>query len=137
MRLLTTAGYDSGTTSAMGHVDDVMEHLATLKATPHDRLANVVAGLRRTGGGGGLVIITGTATDADGRVLSRLLGRFGTVTIVLFGDAPAPPERGRPWLGGTVVRVPAGATFAEAWAGVMRHGLAASGPRTGTDDAPS
>jgi uncharacterized protein (DUF58 family) len=122
VRLVTTDGFDSGFAAGSSHAEAVMEHLATIRASRHDRLASVLAGLRRSGNGGALAAVTATTRPADVDAVARLRGRFGAVTVVGFEPSaydPSAPRRevpdGTGPAGMNLVRVTGAVPFAEAW----------------------
>jgi uncharacterized protein (DUF58 family) len=84
VRLVTTDGWDSGFAAGVTHAEAVMEHLAVLKPGRHDRLADVLGVLRRSGSGGALAAVTGVPADEDLDSLLRLRGRFGSLVVVAF-----------------------------------------------------
>jgi uncharacterized protein (DUF58 family) len=97
VRLVTTDGWDSGFAAGVSHAEAVMEHLAVLKPGRHDRLADVLSVLRRSGSGGALAAVTGVPADDDLESLLRLRGRFGALIVVAFDpsawDAAAAIQR--------------------------------------------
>ena len=122
VRLVTSDGFDSGWAAGAAHAETVMEHLATIASSREDRLADVLAGLRRSGNGGALAMITAGASQADLDGAARLRSRFGSVTVVVFepsswGDrtlASRPFARSAPTAGG-MLRVTDEAPFAVVW----------------------
>jgi len=120
-RLLSTAGFDSRSTGGAGHMEAILEHLASVRQSG-EGLVPLLGTLRRGAAGGALVVLTTTlAPTSDLEAVASLRGRFASVTLVVvegsaWGD-PAPP---RP-LPGAVhpVRVSAEVSFAAAWSAVM------------------
>ncbi len=120
-RLLTTAGFDSRSTGGTGHVESILEHLASVRRSG-DALVPLLGSLRRGAAGGALVVLTtALAPTSDLEAVASLRSRFASVTLVVvegsaWGD-PAPP---RP-MPVTVrpVRVSDKVTFAAAWSAVM------------------
>ncbi|MBW3614428.1 MAG: DUF58 domain-containing protein [Actinobacteria bacterium] len=125
IRLVSTDGTDSGTAVGHAHSEAILEHLATVAASRHDRLAGVADTLRRAGNGGVLAIVTtDRVTPADLEALGRLRARYSRVVLVLFErSAYEGGSGGRPSLlppgalpaMSAVVRVTAGVAFAAAW----------------------
>ncbi|HEX2193051.1 MAG TPA: DUF58 domain-containing protein, partial [Acidimicrobiales bacterium] len=122
VRLVTTAGADSGFAAGHAHFDAVMEHLAVVEPAAEDRLHAVVAGLRRLGNGGGLAAVTTSrAPAADVERVAGLQGRFDNLTVVVLepqrGGASRSTVSHR--VGAIVVRVPAGGGLGPAWNGAV------------------
>jgi uncharacterized protein (DUF58 family) len=125
VRLVTTAGFDSGFGAGPGHLDGVMEHLAVVQAAPGDHLDEALAALRHRATGALVVLTTPAALTADTEPLARAGGRFGWVGLVVLGPGTTPAAgaaRGR------VVRVAPGRPFADAWNRVLA-GARAGGRR--------
>lgn len=120
LRLVTSDGDDSGWAAGAVHAESIMERLATVRVSRADRLADVLAGLRREGNGGTLVLVTAGAPEQDLRAAARLRSRFGLVVAVVFEpasyDAAAPPRAPVPDVPGLLaVRVTGAEPFAAAW----------------------
>jgi uncharacterized protein (DUF58 family) len=81
VRLITTDGLDTGHGAGAGHVEAVLERLATVRATNHGSLAAVAASLARDGSGG-LVAILGLVGPTDLAAVAELRARFGSLTLV-------------------------------------------------------
>jgi uncharacterized protein (DUF58 family) len=136
VRLVTSAGLDSGFAPGHAHLEAVMEHLAVVGASPDDDLHAVLARLRRTGNGGAVAVITtDDAAGADLEAFARLRGRFDWLSIVILGAAhPGPTGTvGGARLGrATVVPVAPSAGFAAAWSrftSLQTAGATPAGPR--------
>jgi uncharacterized protein (DUF58 family) len=125
VRLVTSDGFDSGWAAGAAHAEAVMEHLAALQSSKLDRMADVLAGLRRSGNGGAIAMVTAGAPSDDLDATARLRTRFGSVHLVVFEPsswdpqlagrrafAPADTTAGRR---GGVIRVSADAPFAQLW----------------------
>lgn len=114
VRLVTTAGHDSGFGTGGDHVGAILEHLAVVDLSDLGHLATLLASLSRPGGNrGALAVLTGDgdgdpATAAAGLDPSTSAGR--TTTIVSFAGG-ASPGAGHP----TIVVVDESTTFASAW----------------------
>ena len=131
VRLVSTDGVDSGFAAGSEHVEAIMERLAVIGRSRDDRLASVLAALRRAGNAGALAaIVTSEMPTGDLELVSRLQTRFGSVTLVLFDrsayhpDAAFRAERPVPAVG-TLVRATGSDTFAAAWN--RAFGLASAG----------
>jgi uncharacterized protein (DUF58 family) len=123
VRLLATDGRDSGFSTGRGHIEAVLEYLAGVSPGNDAFLPGVIAGLRRSGNGGGLAVITtARASNDDLRGVAQLRGRFGSIVVVLFqrsawDDSSAgrrAPVRETPPIG-RIVQVTADDPFAPAW----------------------
>jgi uncharacterized protein (DUF58 family) len=90
LRLLGTDGVDSGIGNSLGHVEAIMEYLATVDVSGHGTMRGVLEGLRRSPQSGALVVILGRATRNELDALAALRRTFGaTVMVVTEGrDAP-------------------------------------------------
>lgn len=115
VRLITTAGYDSGFGSDPRHLDGIMEHLAVVAQRDLGHLPTLVGSLRRSGPGRGapLAVLTGASADASGVTVMREPGAL-PATVVAFaaarlaGGATSPPPAG-------VIVVDPTISFAAAW----------------------
>ncbi len=97
VRLVSTAGADTGFVSGHAQLDALMEYLAVVEPSPAGTLARTLASL--DAGGGTLVAVIGPvpAGDLDAIVATRT--RFGGLTVVHFpGPGPAAT------IGGAAVR---------------------------------
>jgi uncharacterized protein (DUF58 family) len=120
VRLITTSGFDSASSSAAAHVDTIMEHLATVRPSTTDRLAAEIGGLRRAGNGGTLAAVLGVPSESDVAHLTGLRGRFNSITLVLFDEAaPLLNVDDLRWRTGTLIRVDAGTAFKDVWNSAM------------------
>jgi uncharacterized protein (DUF58 family) len=121
IRMVTTDGTDSGFAAGNAHADAILEHLATVDASRHDRFAGATATLRRAGNGGSLAVITtDRATPQDLDAIARLRSRYGVVVLVIVEQSSyeAVPVRRAPAQVppvSAVVRVTAESSFANAW----------------------
>src|SRR5947209_16927900 len=85
VRLVTTDGVDSGYGSQHAHVEAIMETLASVDLTRHDRFPAVLGNLTKPGNAGGLVaIFTAEAPTEEVQNIARLQFRFASLTVVLF-----------------------------------------------------
>ena len=122
-RIVTTAGFDSRSGAGTVHTETILEHLAGVRSGPGG-LAGALGALRRTQGGGSLVIVTtALARTSDLQALAGLRARYSGVTLVVFeasawlgggragGDGPSVPAA----RGLRVVRVTGENPFAHAW----------------------
>ena len=125
VRLVTTAGFDSGIAAGQAHAEALLEFLAAVQAIQPGSLTGVLEGLGRSGAGASVVCIVGDIADQELRALVTLRGRVGSATIVTvhrtIGEATHPD----------VVAVSPHRPFAEAWnvamAGRRRRQRAVSG----------
>lgn len=115
LRLVTTAGYDTGFGAGAAHVDGAMEHLATVSPTAVGDLATAVALLRRSATGGAVTTLLGAQAAGDGEQLHRLGRTTGNLTVLRF---PAGRAAGGDGSGDAVV-VDGSVPFAEVWNRVM------------------
>ncbi|GAC1596998.1 MAG: DUF58 domain-containing protein [Acidimicrobiales bacterium] len=128
-RIVTTAGFDSRAGAGTVHTETILEHLAGVRSGSGG-LAGALGALRRTQGGGSLVIVTtALAGSSDLQALTGLRSRYTGVTLVLFepsawlaagrtaGDPPlVPAARGL-----RVVRVTGDRPFAQAWGAAIER----------------
>lgn len=112
LRLVTTAGEDTGFGSGAAHVEAIMEHLALVHPTGSGDLASAVAQLSRAGGGGALAVLLGGTERADIESIARVRRSYDHLTTVCFSHAVS-DQVGRP-VGGPVVLDPSSG-FAPAW----------------------
>lgn len=126
VRLLSTDGSDSGFAAGHAHVESMLEYLASVEMTNEANYRRVLDRLARSSAGGALVVVVALAPPEDLDRLTRLRGRFGSLTIVVFepsswgGAAPDIHPALPPRSGGTLVRVSANQSFAEAWNRAVR-----------------
>jgi uncharacterized protein (DUF58 family) len=112
LRLVDTAGYDSGFAAGTAHVEALLERLATVEPVEAGRLAATVAALRRPGNGGACAVLLGDPAGPDVERVARLRPPFGALAVLAF-----PPRPGR-----STEAPPAGVTtvdddegFPDAW----------------------
>ncbi len=135
VRLVSTAGVDSGFAAGHAHVEAILEHLAGAGPGRDDKLAAILGSLRREGNGGALTVVTtAAAPDADLDRVARLRSRFGAVTLVLFETSsfesavPGRAGRDRAVRGlPSTVHVSAHHPFAPAWTEAMSRGRRPAG----------
>lgn len=133
VRLLTTAGHDSGTGTGQAHTAAILDHLATVARTPSGGGAGAVDRLTATGGGGALVVVASLADRVELRPLLALGRRFGALVLVRFHPSSwgaTGPELDDVEVAGTEVRVDATTPFAAAWDRAVR-GRRRAGATTG------
>jgi len=132
VRLVTSAGIDSGTRSGSAHLDTMLTRLAEATVTQSGDLASTVALLADQRAGGSLVLITTTAaSELDLGKVAQLRRWFGPVILVLLqadGASGAVPRE--PTVPGdlTTVRVSTKIPLAVAWAQMLSR-QAHLGPR--------
>ena len=84
IRLVTTDGSDSGYAAGQGHVDTILEHLATLGTVGSGAFRQTVDSLTHSSSGGAIVALVSQIPDAELDSLLRLHARFGWVSVVKF-----------------------------------------------------
>lgn len=114
VRLVTSAGIDSGTRSGPAQLDTMLTRLAEATVTDHRDLGSTVAMLAAQSPGGSLVVVTTTAaSEADLRGVAQLRRCYGLVLLVLLEYQARPPPAIPVEL--TTVRVSAEVPFPVAW----------------------
>jgi uncharacterized protein (DUF58 family) len=115
VRLVTTAGFDSGIAAGQAHAEALLEFLAAVHAVQPGSLIGVLEGLGRSATGASVVCIVGDVGDPELRALVTLGGRVGSATVVtVHRSAPtggATPGVSHP----DVVAVKPDRPFADAW----------------------
>ncbi|HUF33388.1 MAG TPA: DUF58 domain-containing protein [Acidimicrobiales bacterium] len=111
IRLVTTAGDDTGFGAGSAHVESIMERLAMVRTSDDSHLAQVVLSLRRPGNGGALAAILGGAAGPDLEAAGRLRTSYGHVTIVGF----VPGRGGGTGIVGDVLLIDGSTPFGPAW----------------------
>ncbi|HEX5366584.1 MAG TPA: DUF58 domain-containing protein [Acidimicrobiales bacterium] len=107
VRLVTTAGDDSGFGSGPHHLHARLEDLAVLSASTPASLRSMIDVVQRDGQGA-LVVVTGQVTEDELRATSRLRHRFGMVVVVRVGTTGTGADGGT----GTVAGVDAAGVVA-------------------------
>jgi len=118
---LVKSGFDADLWAGDPHAIDAtkysaaMEKLALVESIPAIDLESVASQIRHKGGGGALVIVTGTA-DRTLISVQQLLSR-DYPTSVLLGASSTTPQTlaGFHRLGVATVTIPPGGSWAEAW----------------------
>ena len=82
VRLVTTAGFDSGIAAGQAHAEALLEFLAAVQAVQPGSLTGVLEGLGRSGAGASVVCIVGDVADPELRALVTLRGRVGAAVVV-------------------------------------------------------
>ena len=126
VRLVTTAGTDSGLASGRPHLEALLETLAAAGAHDSPGAGPLIAPPPRAGGRGGVLAVV-TTTSGSPAGLRSLGGGwrsgYAPVLVVVEGsDGEAGPPRGV--AGAVVVRVGPGRPLAAAWAAAMAAGRA-------------
>jgi uncharacterized protein (DUF58 family) len=128
VRLVTTAGWDSGIDAGHGHAERLLDELARVSTTQQGTLRGAVGGVSRMGSGA-LVVVAGTLPDVEraGLAGAAVVGRhLLTLVAVTGGKSTAAGTRA----GGDVIAIDAPDGFAAAWNQVMvRRGVARRGGR--------
>ena len=86
LRLVTTAGADSGFAAGHSHTEAILEHLACITATDDSTFRRTLDALAAGTTGGALVVIAGRSSESDREQLSRLGRRYGSYRLVSFVD---------------------------------------------------
>lgn len=84
IRLVTTDGTDSGYAASQGHVDNILEHLATLGAVGSGAFRQTIDSLARSSSGGALAAMVSDIPDPELDSVLRLNSRFGWVSVAKF-----------------------------------------------------
>ncbi len=118
VRLVTTARFDSGISTAAAHVEAILEHLATVRLTNAADLASTLALIGSTGHGGAAAVLLGGRWPADIESAGRLRLSFPSVAVVAFGtddggEGPLPPSS---------ARLGPGDPFPPAWRALLQSG---------------
>jgi uncharacterized protein (DUF58 family) len=125
VRLISTDGADSGYATGNAQMDAIMEHLATVESTVEGEFRRISDGLSRGSSGGALIAVVSQMSPRELETLSRLGGRFGSLTIVKFErsswDPHAPEEEAGPPIPG-LIRVTRSNPFAPAWDAIFSRG---------------
>ncbi|MCU0312283.1 MAG: DUF58 domain-containing protein [Acidimicrobiales bacterium] len=116
LRLVTTAGADSGFAAGHGHAETLLEHLACIPSTDDSAFGRAVDALGAGATGGALVVIGGGLTDDDRDRLQRLGRRYGSFRVVSFtGEAHTTTTGVTGGTDGWNIEVPPGTPFPRAW----------------------
>ncbi|HVG87672.1 MAG TPA: DUF58 domain-containing protein [Gaiellales bacterium] len=133
VRLITTAGSDSGFDGGRHHLEACFLHLATVEPDQSASLQRSLDRLGRGTSGGSLVLIVAALASTDLRRLSNLGSRFGKVVTVLIEpsswdpdgiDQAAPPDVSN------LVQVARDQSFLDGWNRLFGPGRAGGGPTT-------
>lgn len=123
LRLMTTAGSDSGFGLGHAHIQALMEHLAVVDTDHTASLRRAAEALHKVGGGA-LVVVMGQAVSEEVAAVTRLRGRFGSVMLVQVehrrGPIVGPGAAGAAGAGARgpavpVVKLVPGTPFASVW----------------------
>jgi uncharacterized protein (DUF58 family) len=117
VRVVTTAGWDSGIDAGSGHAERLLDELARVATAQRGTLRGAVAGVSRSGSGA-LVVVAGSLPDAERTSLAgaAAVGRH-VLTLVAVTGGTSSPASGRG--GGDVIALDASEGFASAWNRVM------------------
>lgn len=123
IRLITTAGGDSGFATGHTHIDSLFEHLAVVELTNRGTLHTALSGIYGADSGGAVAAVMGRPRQSEVDTVTRLAGRSASVAVVRFGiddtgeagsaSSAAPGQRV------TLVAVGEGQTFRECWERAM------------------
>lgn len=116
VRLVTTAGWDSGVDAGSGHAERLLDELARVHTSQQGTLRGALGTLGRKGTGA-VVVVAGLLPDAEREGLGGAvaLGRHTMTLVAATGGVTTPGGRG----GGDVVALDATEPFATAWNRVM------------------
>jgi uncharacterized protein (DUF58 family) len=116
LRLVSSDGVDAGLGNSLGHVEAIMEYLATVDASGHGSLRGLLDRLRRSPQAGSLVAVLGKATKNELEALASLRRSFGAVVVVVTDGAERPTTGNLPL---SVVDARRDGTFAAGWASMV------------------
>ena len=116
LRLVSSDGVDAGLGNSLGHVEAIMEYLATVDASGHGSLRGLLDRLRRSPQAGSLVAVLGKATKNELEALASLRRSFGAVVVVVTDGAERPMTGNLPL---AVVDARRDGTFAAGWASMV------------------
>jgi uncharacterized protein (DUF58 family) len=122
LRMMTTAGSDTGFGLGHSHLQALLEHLAVVETDGSASLRRSAEALHKVGGGA-LVVVMGQTIPEELVAVSRLRGRFGSVLLVQVEHGRGSANGNGKGTGGGVARGPAGAvikvapgtSFASVW----------------------
>ena len=112
VRVLGTAGYDSGDGSGVAHLDTILEHLAVVERSRAGGLRHVLDLVGRGTTDGALAVITGRPVPGDIDAVDRVAVR-GARRIVAFTDDRDLGTGGRRTT--ELVRIGSAAPFGATW----------------------
>jgi len=117
VRLVTTAGWDSGVDAGHGHAERLLDELARVKTAQQGTLRGTVGGLGRSGSGA-VIVVAGTLPDAEqaGLAGAANVGRH-SLTVVAATGGVSTAVAGRS--GGDVIALDGAEGFAVTWNRVM------------------
>lgn len=118
VRLVTSAGLDSGFGAGGSHVESILEHLSLVQPGAGGTLAGVLGTVRRAGNGGAIAALVGGRAPGDVAAAGRLRTTYGHCTVVAF--AAGRDDRGA--FGPGVAVVDDTHPFAPAWELAMGTG---------------
>jgi uncharacterized protein (DUF58 family) len=125
LRLVNTDGTDSGFAAGHAHIDSIMEHLASVEASPDPSFRRVVDRLARSSTGGALVVLAAAMPSDELDQIGRLRNRFGSVLIVQFDrsawDSTVASTTSAPAYE-RILRVTGSHPFPEVWNSAVRSG---------------
>lgn len=110
VRLLTTAGFDSGFDTGTTHLGSLLDRLATVQVGPQGGL-HTTATAAGHGGSGALVVVSGRPSSEDVAMVDAMSGTIPSRRLVCFsGDRVSVTERGT-----VVVSADTSDSFARLW----------------------
>jgi uncharacterized protein (DUF58 family) len=109
VRLLTTAGEDSGSGAGAAHVENILEQLAIVGTDRTGHLAGAAAALRRAGSSGGALTVLLGGGGEDPETVARLRRSFSFCNALTFRDGASGTA------GGGLLVVDADHPFADVW----------------------
>lgn len=120
LRLVTTAGHDTGFAAGTSHIEGMLEHLAAVRLVEAGRLPTLVATLRRPGNGGALAAVVGGRAGTELDTLGHLRSSYGHLVTVAFADGRA--DRTTLGLPPGIVLVDDTVEFPKVWDAAQRSG---------------
>lgn len=128
IRVISTAGYDSGFGADHQHLDGIMEHLAVVQQRDLGHLPTLLASLRRPGRSrfGPMAVLTGAGDGGTGPGVVLEPGPEVTVVAFTVGRSRSPEGRG----GRGVMVVDAHTTFEAVWNAAMASPALTVAPST-------
>ena len=126
LRLVTTAGADSGFAAGHSHIEAILEHLACITATDDSTFRRTLDALAAGTTGGALVVIAGRSSESDREQLNRLGRRYGSYRLVSFVDGGDDDGATATHDGASTLTLSPTAAFPTAWTAACASGRSLS-----------